>query len=193
LALFLVSLPLRHVIFNRPLTLCYFNEVSGGIHNAAERYELDINNQSSKVAEQWFAQYMAGVQDSLDLEREQQMDSLLLYIDSVAMDAQEVDSLLFTMKADSVSVYTNGSEAFCQMLSEENLRLSVIRADVHSMGELEGDYYILFGNRTGLFKQIDSAFYTIDLERVPVVSFFKKNENLGNKNEKITSLEEKEE
>lgn len=193
LALFLVSLPLRHVIFNRPLTLCYFNEVSGGIHNAAERYELDINNQSSKVAEQWFAQYMAGVQDSLDLEREQQMDSLLLYIDSVAMDAQEVDSLLFTMKTDSVSVYTNGSEAFCQMLSEENLRLSVIRADVHSMGELEGDYYILFGNRTGLFKQIDSAFYTIDLERVPVVSFFKKNENLGNKNEKITSLEEKEE
>lgn len=190
LAIFLASLPLRHVIFNRPLTLCYFNEVSGGIHNAAERYELDINNQSSKVAEQWFAQYMTGVQDSLDNEREQQMDSLLLYVDSVASDMQSLDSLLFAMKPDSVSVYTNGSEAFCQMLSGEDLRLTVIRADVHSMDELEGDYYILFGNRTGLFKQIDSAFYTIDLERVPVVSFFKKNKNLGNKNEEITSLEE---
>jgi len=190
LAFFLAAMPLRHVIFNRPLTLCYFNEVSGGIHNAAERYELDINNQSSKVAEQWFAQYMTGVQDSLDNEREQQMDSLLLYVDSVASDMQSLDSLLFAMKPDSVSVYTNGSEAFCQMLSGEDLRLTVIRADVHSMDELEGDYYILFGNRTGLFKQIDSAFYTIDLERVPVVSFFKKNKNLGNKNEEITSLEE---
>jgi hypothetical protein len=193
LAIFLAALPLRHVIFNRPLTLCYFNEVSGGIHNAAERYELDINNQSSKVAEQWFAQYMAGVQDSLDLEREQQMDSLLLYMDSVAMDVLSVDSLQFAMKADSVLVYTNGNEAFCQMLSGENLRLSVIRDDVHTMDELEGDYYILFGNRTGLFKQIDSAFYTIDLERVPVVSFFRKNKNLGNKNEIITSLEKKKE
>lgn len=190
LAFFLTCLPLRHVIFNRPLTLCYFNEVSGGIHNAAERYELDINNQSSKVAEQWFAQYMTGVQDSLDIERERQMDSLLLYVDSMALDLQSLDSLMYAMEPDTVSVYTNGSEAFCQMLSGENLRLSVIRADVHSMDELEGDYYILFGNRTGLFKQIDSAFYTIDLERVPVVSFFKKNKNLGNKNEKITSLEE---
>lgn len=190
LAIFLAALPLRHVIFNRPLTLCYFNEVSGGIHNAAERYELDINNQSSKVAEQWFAQYMAGVQDSLDIERERQMDSLLLYVDSMALDMQSLDSLMYAMEPDTVSVYTNGSEAFCQMLSGENLRLSVIRADVHSMDELEGDYYILFGNRTGLFKQIDSAFYTIDLERVPVVSFFKKNKNLGNKNEEITSLVE---
>ena len=190
LAFFLTCLPLRHVIFNRPLTLCYFNEVSGGIHNAAGRYELDVNNQSSKVAEQWFAQYMTGIQDSLDLEKEQQMDSVLLYVDSMASDMQSLDSLLLAMKSDSVSVYTNGNEAFCQMLLEENLRLSVIRADVHSMDELEGDYYILFGNRTGLFKQIDSAFYTIDLERVPVVSFFKKNKNLGNKNEEITSLEE---
>lgn len=190
LAIFLAALPLRHVIFNRPLTLCYFNEVSGGIHNAAERYELDINNQSSKVAEQWFAQYMTGVQDSLDIERERQMDSLLLYVDSMALDMQSLDSLMYAMEPDTVSVYTNGSEAFCQMLSGENLRLSVIRADVHSMDELEGDYYILFGNRTGLFKQIDSAFYTIDLERVPVVSFFKKNKNLGNKNEEITSLVE---
>ena len=193
LAFFLTCLPLRHVIFNRPLTLCYFNEVSGGIHNAAGRYELDVNNQSSKVAEQWFAQYMTGIQDSLDFEKKQQMDTLLLYVDSMASDMQSLDSLLLAMKSDSVSVYTNGNEAFCQMLSEENLRLSVIRADVHSMDELEGDYYILFGNRTGLFKQTDSAFYTIDLERVPVVSFFKKNKNLGNKNSKITSLGEKKE
>ncbi|MBR4536407.1 MAG: hypothetical protein IKO62_07120 [Bacteroidales bacterium] len=193
LAFFLSALPLRHVIFNRPLTLCYFNEVSGGIHNAAERYELDINDQSSKVAEQWFSQYLAGIQDSLDLEKGRQMDSLLLCMDSMVSDMQGVDSLMLAIKTDSVSVYTNGNQAFCQMLSGENLRLSVVHADVHSMDELEGDYYVLFGNRTGLFKQIDSAFHTIDLERVPVVSFFKKNKNPGNKNEEITSLEEKKE
>ena len=94
---------------------------------------MDINNQSSKVAEQWFAQYMTGVQDSLDIERERQMDSLLLYVDSMALDMQSLDSLMYAMEPDTVSVYTNGSEAFCQMLSGENLRLSVIRADVHSL------------------------------------------------------------
>lgn len=192
MAVFLTCLPLRHVIFNRPLTLCYFNEVSGGIHNAAERYELDINNQSSKVAEQWFAQYLATAQDSLDFEKDQLRDSLLLNVDSMAADLHSLDSLLMALEPDSVSIFTNGNEAFCQMLSEEDLRLSVFRADVHSMDELEGDYYILFGNRTGLFKHIDSAFYTIDLERVPVVSFFKKNKNHGNKNEEITSIGEKE-
>ena len=192
LAFFLTCLPLRHVIFNRPLTLCYFNEVSGGIHNAAERYELDLNNQSSKVAAQWFTQYITTVQDSLALEKEVQRDSLLLQVDSLASDMQSLDSLLLALRQDSISVYTNGNEAFCQMLSEDNPSLALVRADVHSMDELEGDYYILFGNRTGLFKQTDSAFYTIDLERVPVVSFFKKNKNYGNKNYEYSSIVEEE-
>lgn len=189
LAIFLICLPLRHIIFNRPLTLCYFNEVSGGIHSAADRYELDVNSQSSTVAGQWFTEYYAGVRDSVNHETELLRDSLLLRKDSLEITDYQIDSILLAWQGEPVSVYTNANEAFCRMLASDNPDLQVIRSDVHSMDELEGDYYILFGNRTGLFKQTDSAFHTIGLERVPVVSFFKKNQNPGNKNEEITSIE----
>ena len=175
LAFFLTCLPLRHIIFNRPLTLCYFNEVSGGIHNAADRYSLDVNNQSSKVAEQWFTQYYTAQQDSLLTMQKQRQDQLRAQLDS--MGIYQYDSLLYAIKIDTAEVYTNGNEAFCRSLAADNPTLRVYHAEVHSIEELEGDYYILFGNQTGLFKQIDSAFYTIDLERVPLVSFFKKDKN----------------
>ena len=183
LAFFLTCLPLRHIIFNRPLTLCYFNEVSGGIHNAADRYSLDVNNQSSKVAEQWFTQFYTAQQDSLLALQKQQHDRLRAQLDSMGIYNQ-YDSLLYTIKIDTAEVYTNGNEAFCSSLADDNPTLRVYHAEVHSIEELEGDYYILFGNQTGLFKQIDSAFYTIDLERVPLVSFFKKDKNRNNMQQK---------
>ena len=183
MAFFLTCLPLRHIIFNRPLTLCYFNEVSGGIHNAADRYSLDVNNQSSKVAEQWFTQYYTAQQDSLLTMQKQRQDQLRAQLDSMGIYNQ-YDSLLYVIKMDTAEVYTNGNEAFCSSLAEDNPTLRVYHAEVHSIEELEGDYYILFGNRTGLFKQIDSAFYTIDLERVPIVSFFKKEKNINNMQQK---------
>ena len=176
MAFFLTCLPLRHIIFNRPLTLCYFNEVSGGIHNAADRYSLDVNYQSSKVAEQWFTQFYTAQQDSLLTHQKRQQDQLRAQLDSMGIYNQ-YDSLLYVIRMDTAEVYTNGNEAFCSSLAEDNPTLRVYHAEVHSIEELEGDYYILFGNRTGLFKQIDSAFYTIDLERVPIVSFFKKDKN----------------
>ena len=183
MAFFLTCLPLRHIIFNRPLTLCYFNEVSGGIHNAADSYSLDVNYQSSKVAEQWFTQYYIAQQDSMLAMQKQRQDQLRAQLDSMGIYNQ-YDSLLYVIRMDTAEVYTNGNEAFCSSLAEDNPTLRVYHAEVHSIEELEGDYYILFGNRTGLFKQIDSAFYTIDLERVPVVSFFKKEKNINNMQQK---------
>ena len=189
LAFFLTCLPLRHIIFNRPLTLCYFNEISGGIHNAAERYTLDVNYQSSKVAEQWFTQYYTAQQDSMQVFQKQQQDMFRAQLDSMGI-YHPYDSLFMTLNVDTADVYTNGNEAFCSTLADDNPTLRVYRAEVHSIEELEGDYYILFGNMTGLFKQTDSAFYTIDLERVPVVSFFKKEKNIKecNKNHISSSV-----
>jgi hypothetical protein len=178
MAFFLTCLPLRHIIFNRPLTLCYFNEVSGGIHNAAERYTLDLNNQSSKVAEQWFTKYYAAQQDSLLSMQKQQLDLLRTTLDSMGIN-NPYDSLSYALVPDTAEVYTNGNAAFCSSLANDNPNVKVYRAEVHSIEDLEGDYYILFGNQTGLFKQIDSAFHTIDLERVPIVSFFKKEKNIS--------------
>jgi hypothetical protein len=183
LAFFLTCLPLRHIIFNRPLTLCYFNEISGGIHNAAERYTLDVNNQSSKVAEQWFTQYYTTQQDSLLNLQKQQLDLLHSTLDSMGI-SNPYDSLSYALIIDTAEVYTNGNEAFCRSLANDNPSLRVYRAEVHSIEDLEGDYYILFGNQTGLFKQIDSAFYTIDLERIPIVSFFRKEKNTNEMQQK---------
>lgn len=175
LAIFLICLPLRHIILNRPFTLCYFNEVSGGIHSAAERYELDINNQSSRVAEQWFTEYLKGVRDSLNMDTEQQHKQSVQQGENTSkMRETQNDSQLSSIQPCIAKVYTNGNEAFCQALAKENADIQVIHAEVHSLDELEGDYYILFGNRTGLFKQIDRSFKTIDLEKVPIVSFFQK-------------------
>lgn len=185
LALFLTCLPLRHIVLNRPLTLCYYNEISGGIHNAASRYALDVNGQSTKVAEQWFSDYYAHQRDSLLQEAQSRRDSLLSQMDSTMI--AELDSTFYETYLDSVSVYTNGNEAFCYTLKSNNPDLKVVNADVHSMAELPGDYYILFGNETQLFNQTDHAFHTIDLERIPIVSFFKK-EKEGNKKTESSSL-----
>ena len=142
------------------------------------------------MAEQWFTEYYKGVCDSVNIVSELQQDSLLLYGDTLEMLEKEIDTQLLTSQMKPTSVYTNANEAFCRMLANDNPDLQVIRSDVHSLDDLEGDYYILFGNRTGLFKQIDSAFYTIDLERVPIVSFFKKKKiNIqSNKNCNIPSI-----
>lgn len=185
LALFLTCLPLRHIIFNRPLTLCYFNEISGGIHNAASRYALDVNGQSTKVAEQWFSDYYAHEKDSLSQEEKNHRDTLLVQKDETMF--VELDSLFYDMHLDTISVYTNGNKAFCQILQDNNPDIKVVEAEIHSIAELPGDYYILFGNETRLFNQTDHAFHTIDLERIPIVSFFKK-DDIGNKIRYNTSL-----
>lgn len=50
--------PIRHVAFNQPLTSLYFNEISGGIHNAYAKYELDVNEDANKKACQWMKRYI---------------------------------------------------------------------------------------------------------------------------------------
>lgn len=179
LALFLTCLPLRHIAFNRPLTLCYFNEVSGGIHNAAERYALDVNSQASIVAEKWFSEYYAAQRDSMIQKENQRIDTLLSMMDSTEIAA--LDSSFYQLRLDTTVVYTNGNAAFCGFLRNNNPDIVVEYATVHSLQELKGDYYILFGNQTGLFNHTEHAFHTIDLERIPIVSFFqKKKSDAGN-------------
>lgn len=187
LALFLTCLPLRHIILNRPLTLCYFNEVSGGIHNAAERYDLELNSQSSVVAEKWFTQYYTIQKDSLIQSEWQRKDSLLAMMDS--LEIQALDSSFYQLVLDTPVVYTNGNPAFCSFLQGNNPDLKVVYATIHSLNELPGDYYILFGNQTDLFKHTENAFHTIDLERVPIVSFFKKEKKVDTVGNILTNQE----
>ena len=51
-------MPIRHIAYNHPLTALYFNELSGGIHNAYAKYELDYNDLCNKKACQAMQTYI---------------------------------------------------------------------------------------------------------------------------------------
>lgn len=58
--LFLLSImPIRHILFNSPYISLYFNEVSGGIHNAYAKYALDSNFEANKEANDWIKSYVS--------------------------------------------------------------------------------------------------------------------------------------
>jgi len=51
-------MPIRHVLWNSPYTTLYFNEISGGIHNAYAKYALDSNFEANKTANEWMKDYV---------------------------------------------------------------------------------------------------------------------------------------
>lgn len=51
-------MPIRHILFNSPYTTIYFNEISGGIHNAYAKYALDSNFEANKEANLWMKEYI---------------------------------------------------------------------------------------------------------------------------------------
>lgn len=58
--LFLLSImPIRHILFNSPYISLYFNEISGGIHNAYAKYALDSNFEANKEANDWIKSYVS--------------------------------------------------------------------------------------------------------------------------------------
>jgi len=51
-------MPIRHILRNSPFTTLYFNEISGGIHNAYAKYALDSNFEANKEANVWMRDYI---------------------------------------------------------------------------------------------------------------------------------------
>ena len=51
-------MPIRHILWNSPYTSLYFNEISGGIHNAYAKYALDSNFEANKTANEWMKDYV---------------------------------------------------------------------------------------------------------------------------------------
>ena len=51
-------MPIRHILFKSPYTTLYFNEISGGIHNAYAKYTLDSNYEANKKANEWMRDYI---------------------------------------------------------------------------------------------------------------------------------------
>jgi len=57
LMLMLSVMPIRHILFNSPYISLYFNEISGGIHNAYAKYALDSNFEANREANEWMKEY----------------------------------------------------------------------------------------------------------------------------------------
>ncbi|MCR4965556.1 MAG: hypothetical protein K6A41_07845 [Bacteroidales bacterium] len=57
IALFSI-LPIRHIVLNQPLTFIYFNELSGGIHNAYSKYTIQYDNEANKLACYWLKDHI---------------------------------------------------------------------------------------------------------------------------------------
>ncbi|MBO7492185.1 MAG: hypothetical protein J6T59_07070 [Bacteroidales bacterium] len=57
IALFSI-LPIRHIAFNQPLSFIYFNELSGGIHNAYAKYTIQYDSESNKLSAQWLKEHI---------------------------------------------------------------------------------------------------------------------------------------
>ena len=55
---FLSFMPVRHILFKSPYISLYFNEISGGIHNAYAKYALDSNFETNKKANEWVRDYI---------------------------------------------------------------------------------------------------------------------------------------
>lgn len=51
-------MPIRHIMFNKPVVSLYFNEISGGINNAYAKYELDCNDDANKTACLWMKRHI---------------------------------------------------------------------------------------------------------------------------------------
>ncbi|MBR4136416.1 MAG: hypothetical protein IKU03_08420 [Bacteroidales bacterium] len=58
IALFSI-LPIRHIALNQPLSFIYFNELSGGIHNAYAKYTILYDNEANKFAAHWLKDYIS--------------------------------------------------------------------------------------------------------------------------------------
>lgn len=54
----LSCLPIRHIMFNKPVVSLYFNEISGGLNNAYAKYELDCNDDANKTVCQWLVRHI---------------------------------------------------------------------------------------------------------------------------------------
>lgn len=140
-------MPIRHIAYNHPLTALYFNELSGGIHNAYAKYELDYNDQCNKKACQSMQTYI----HHEDVGQHVSQEPFLL-----ATNGNAACDMFFHADSNIVLVHTpflaNDTTwdyylYFCHDIAATQLR-------------------------NGMWP-VDTPFTTLDIENKPIVAFYK--------------------
>lgn len=150
-ALFLTIMPLRHLCLNTAFEPIYFNEISGGIHNAYGRYELDPSGHSNKVICQHF------LQEIKNRELRNFKDD------------------------EKIVVCTNGSKACEHFFEQDTAFVELHFCDFDKRQNYNWDYFIVFPNRissyqlkSGLWISGNYDRHLILLEKKPIAVYLKK-------------------
>ena len=148
--LLLSIMPLRHIIFNHPVSYVYYNEISGGIDNAYGKYSLDYNDQINKKTARALVKYInnQGIADSL--------------------------------KGKKYVVYTDGGKGLQYFLQKDSAQISLGFCDYSELDSATNwDYFISFANNKTSAQLKDKSwlksglFKTYTIEGKPIVAFIK--------------------
>ncbi|MBQ7489721.1 MAG: phospholipid carrier-dependent glycosyltransferase [Bacteroidales bacterium] len=152
--IFLTLLPFRNLLLNHPHSIIYFNEISGGIHNAYGQYELDPHRQTNREACTKFIKLLK--ERTL---REHNDDSKIV-------------------------VCTNGNKACEQFFKNDTAYIELRFCDFGQRHEEHWDYFISFPYKlsgyelkNGIWFADENTFDSIMLERMPIVVYFKNRSN----------------
>lgn len=143
-------MPLRHIVFNHPVSYVYYNEISGGIDNAYGKYPFDYNEQINKLTAQSLVKYM---------------------------NSHEIPD---SIKKQKIVVFTDGGKGLQYFLQKDSSRISLGFCEYDELDSASNwDYFISFANnktptqlkekswlKNGLFK-------TYTIEGKTIAAFFK--------------------
>ncbi len=140
----LSALPIRHIIFNQPLTSLYFNEISGGIPNAYAKYEMNIPNEANKLAFGWMKKHLYKTEIGHHAVDEQYVIATNV---SVAYFPKDTGFIVISKPYSSADTTWDFYMAFCQDVPAAQLRNGTWPAD--------------------------SVLHTIRIDSKPIVAFYR--------------------
>ncbi len=141
-------MPIRHITFNHPTTSIYFNEISGGIHNAYAKFELDYNDDVNKTVCEWLAKY--------------------IYREDLGKRPHK----------DIIKVATNGNSACRHFFENDSTFIQITFVPYNALDTSWDYYLSFCNDvpavqlRNGTWPP-DSVFHTLNIEAKPLVAFYK--------------------
>lgn len=137
-------MPIRHILFNQPLTSLYFNEISGGIPNAYAKYELSIPDESNKLAFHWIKKHLYKTEIGKHAIDEQYVVATNVRTDYFAKDTSFI---IINKPYSSADTTWDYYIAFCHDIPAAQLRNSTW--------------------------PVDSAIHAMKIDSKPIVAFYK--------------------
>lgn len=141
-------MPVRHIVYNRPLISLYFNEISGGIQNAYGKYELYCNDASNRQACQRMKKHV--------------------YRNDISLSPE----------ARKVIVATNGNGICSHFFAPDTALIQLVQKPFNKADTTWDYYIdFCYCEPSDLLREgvwpFDTAFYSMNVDTKPIVSFYR--------------------